>query len=152
MALSLNYLPGLRCDRGVAQVDTKGCVFPEAAPSYVLKTSDSAVSEAAEQLREAQALGSPGKFLFKPQTRAFVATSDNPTRDLQRLKDAVEFYRSPNRVAACGTGSGALINTCPRQASAACSPCNPACECDEYPFNFLWQGFVYEPDTTSVKS
>ena len=73
IASSLNYLPGLRCDRGVAQVDTEGCVCHEAAPVYVLKTSDSAVSEAAEHIREAQAFGSPGKFLLKPQTRALVA-------------------------------------------------------------------------------
>lgn len=56
----------VRCDRNVAEQGTEGCVLPLAAPVYVLKTSDPTVCEAA--IREAQANGSPGKFLMNAGT------------------------------------------------------------------------------------
>ena len=148
MTPGLGYLPTLRCDRGLAQVTTTGCVFPQAAAVYVLKTSDSSVTEAAEHVGEAQASGSPGRFALKPGTRAF-PDSASGGRGLQRFKNA-ERYDNPNRKAACES-TNALIKTRPPQSSRTCSPNAPGCECDEYPFNSTWQGAAFAPNTTSVK-
>jgi hypothetical protein len=148
---NLGNLPGLRCDKGLAEVGTKGCVFHEAAAVYVLKTPPQfGVTEAAEHVREAQGFGSPGKFLLKPQTRAFATNTYVENRGLQRFKDAQKLYGSPNRKVAC-TNTDALIKTRPTFVSATCTPDAPLCQCDEYPFNSTWQGASFEPNTTSVK-
>jgi hypothetical protein len=83
----LGFVPELRCDKGLAQAKTKGCVFHEAAAVYVLKTSDTAVSEAAEHIREAQAYGSPGKFLLKPLTRAFASNTSVANRGAATVQE-----------------------------------------------------------------
>lgn len=150
----------VRCDRNVAEQGTEGCVLPLAAPVYVLRTSDPAVSEAAEHIREAQANGSPGKFLMKAGTRAVAdAMVSSAGTALQRLKNADDLTPgSPNRTAAClRSNANSLINIRPSQYSNSCMPTTPGgtpqpgCQCDEYPFNASYQGAAYLPDVTSVK-
>jgi hypothetical protein len=145
----LHSLPRLRCDKGLAQIATKGCVFHEAAAVYVLKSSDPAVSEAAEHIREAQALGSPGKFLLKPLTRAFASTTDSANRGLQRFKNSEDFDK-PNNNAACAAPTS-IFRTSVVNKSFSCALDPQKCQCDEYPFNSTWQGAAYERSSTSVK-
>lgn len=145
----LGTLPTLRCDKGVAQKGTAGCVFPQAAAVYVLKTSDFEVKEAAEHVAEAQAGGSPGAFAMREGTRAF-ADSGSLGRALQRLKNPKEIS-DPNRRVACGAAQASLINSRPPKSSNTCSPNQANCQCDEYPFNATYQGAFYAPETTSVK-
>jgi hypothetical protein len=159
-----SYPSRLRCDRGVAQVATSGCVYEEAAAVYVLRTSDLTVSEAAEHIRDAQAGGlpgsgqtgpSPGKFVFKPGTRALADDSvTGIDKALQRLKDSgSNGVAQQNRNAACrGTNASALINIrLPKQTSLSCSVDEANCECDEYPFASTWSGAAFSPDTTSAR-
>jgi hypothetical protein len=140
----------IRCDRNEAKDTTAGCIFPVAAPVYVLKTWDLNVSEAAEHIKEAQAAGSLGKFKLKVGTRAIADDSTIGSYALQRFKNAGN-YGSPNRKAACGEAPTALINTRPASSSATCAPRKAGCSCDEYPFNATYQGAAYFPATTSVK-
>jgi hypothetical protein len=147
---NLGNLPALRCDKGLAEVGTKGCVFHEAAAVYLLKTPPQfGVTEAAEHVREAQAYGSPGKLLLKPQTRAFASNTSDATRGLQRFKNSTMFQK-PNNKAAC-TAATSIFKTTVVKKSFSCSADPRNCECDEYPFNSTWQGAAYERSTTSVK-
>lgn len=145
----LGLVPELRCDKGLAQAATKGCVFHEAAAVYVLKSSNPAVGEAAEHIREAQAYGSPGKFLLKPLTRAFACTTDSANRGLQRFKNSDDFDK-PNNYAACSAPTS-IFKTSVVNKSFSCALDPQKCQCDEYPFNSTWQGAAYERSTTSVK-
>lgn len=152
----------LRCDRGVAQKSTQGCVYEQAAAVYVLSTTDPSVSEAAEHVRDAQAGGlpnsgqlgpAPGKFVFKPGTRAIADDSIiGVDKALQRLKDAGGVARQ-NRTASCEkTNANSLINTrIPVQTSLSCASDRSLCECDEYPFASTWSGGAFSPNTTSVR-
>jgi hypothetical protein len=147
---NLGNLPGLRCDKGLAQAATKGCVFHEAAAVYVLKTPpEFGVTEAAEHVREAQAYGSPGKFLLKSQTRAFANTYADANRGLQRFKNSDDFDK-PNNKAACSAPTS-IFKTTVVNKSFSCALDPQKCQCDEYPFNSTWQGAAYERSTTSVK-
>ncbi len=143
----------IRCDRGVAQVGSDGCILPEAAPVYVLDSAQgSVVQEAAEHVREAQngPLKSPGKFLLKPGTRAVADSSVIGINALQRLK-----YRPISRVnqrASCGSQSTSLIESrIPLNQSASCGAATQTCSCDEYPFASTWNGGNFAPNRTSVK-
>ena len=154
----------VRCDRGVAQVNTSGCVLPLAAPVYVVDSAPgSSTEEAGQHIREAQngPLQSPGKFLMKAGTRAVADQSvSSPVTALQRLKRPdLLSPGSPNRFAACNLrNANSLANIGPRQYSNTCQPTTPnglpdipRCDCDEYPFNSTYQGAAYQPDSTSVK-
>jgi len=144
-------LSTLRCDRLVAQLNSSGCVFSDAAAVYVLSRSDGTVKEAAEHIFEAQngPRKSPGKFLLKPGTRAIADDSVLSSGALQRLKDT-KAADTLNRNASCKSAA-ALIKVRPAYSSSTCSPNQPDCDCDEYPFASTWNGGYFDPDRTSVK-
>jgi len=148
----MGFLYPLRCDRGVAHLNTKGCVFPAAAAVYVLSRKDDTVKEAAEHILEAQTgpLQSPGKFLRRPGTRAMADQSVMGGAALQRAKS--ETVRKENRAESCGTKLTSLIKTRqPLSQSSACAAGTVPCECDEYPFAATWSGGRFSPEHTSVK-
>ena len=148
----MGFLYPLRCDRGVAHLNTKGCVFPAAAAVYVLSRKDDTVKEAAEHILEAQTgpLQSPGKFLRRPGTRAMADQSVMGGAALQRAK--LEKVKDGNNYAACKRSvSTSLISQRPANSSATCSPEQAGCDCDEYPFAATWSGAKVQPEKTSVK-
>jgi VCBS repeat-containing protein len=142
----------IRCDRGVAQANTQGCILPEAAPVYVLDSAPgSSVQEAAEHIREAQygSLNSPGKFVLKANTRAVADSSVIGINALQRAKSTV--VQNANRSASC-TSASSLFNTrIPLNQSSSCAANLQTCSCDEYPFAATWNGGRFSPDKTSAK-
>ncbi|AKJ31945.1 NucA/NucB deoxyribonuclease domain-containing protein [Caldimonas brevitalea] len=150
----LSYPPALRCDRGVAQSGTKGCVFTDAAPVYVLDRADTTLTEAAEHIYEAQnhpddAARSPGKFQLKAGTRAIPADAVKGINALQRAKS--ERVRAENRERSCQASDSLFLTRLPLYTSASCAA-NPAgCQCDEYPFASTWNGGAFNPDRTSAK-
>lgn len=143
-------LSTLRCDNGVAQVATVGCVFKKAAPVYVLRADDMTVSEAAIHIREAQAHGSPGKFVLKPDTWAIADPSVVGDQALQRLKNTT-VARDTNRAASCRSSTALIKTRVPVQTSLTCTPNGAGCECDEYPFASTWNGGYFDPQRTSVR-
>lgn len=144
-------LPTLRCDQGVAHTGSSGCVFKKAAPVYVLRADDAAVSEAAIHIREAQAHGSPGKFVLKPNTWAIPDGSVLGDQALQRLKNKSVQDRT-NRYVSCSAPRALIRVRQPVQYSGTCSATNLSqCQCDEYPFASTWSGGYFDPDRTSVR-
>ena len=138
----------LRCDKGLARPGTTGCVYPAAPAVLVLSTSDEAVKEAAEHIREAQQgpLGAPGGLSIDPVTNVATASTGNA---LQYTR--IEAANESNRTASCRS-SQSLFNTRPTSISASCQA-NPAgCQCDEYSFAATWNGGFFSPNSTSVKS
>jgi hypothetical protein len=152
----LGGLPILRCDRGLAKVKSEGCVFADAAPVYVLERADPQVREAADHIFEAQSnpdadRRSPGKFLLKLGTRAYVNVDGGEYLGLKRFKNS-DDYGKPNNLAACSRDrTTSLIKIPPVRSSSTCSPNQAGCECDEFPFNATWQGTAFDPNRTSVK-
>ena len=144
-------LSTLRCDQGVAHAGDSGCVFKKAAPVYVLRADNAMVSEAAIHIREAQAHGSPGKFVLKPNTWAIPDSSALGDQALQRLKNKT-VQDATNRYVSC-SGPQALIKVrTPVQYSDTCSATNLSlCQCDEYPFASTWSGGYFVPERTSVR-
>jgi hypothetical protein len=147
----MGYLYPLRCDRGVAQVGTEGCVFPAAAAVYVLSRGDGSVREAAEHILEAQngPLQSPGRFLLRPGTRAIADQSVTNGAALQRAKS--ETVGNENRDRSCRLAASLFNTRTPLNQSASCAAGSVSCECDEYPFAATWNGGRFNPEHTSVK-
>ena len=142
----------LRCDRGVAQADTEGCVFPQAAAVYVLSRADGTVKEAAEHVLEAQTgpLQAPGKFLLKPGTRAVADSSIMGSNALQRAKSLT--VQEENRKQSCRLATSLYRTRLPLNQSANCAAGTQRCSCDEYPFASTWSGGRFNPDHTSAKN
>jgi hypothetical protein len=145
---TLGTLPVLRCDRGLAKVGSSGCVFPQAAPVYVLDRADRSVAEAAEHIFEAQTgpLQSPGNYLPKVGTRAIAANSGNA---LQRAKS--ETVQEENRKRSCRAADSLINFRIPTNQSAKCAANSQVCSCDEYPFASTWNGGRFGPARTSAK-
>ena len=151
------YAPELRCDRKVAQINTDGCVFTQAAPVYVLsKAAGLDVQEAAQHIFEAQnnadpARRSPGKWLLKAGTRAVADDSVLANNALQRAKSLT--VQTTNRKASCANDNpNSLIKIrVPINQSASCVAGTQTCSCDEYPFASTWSGGNFDPGRTSVK-
>lgn len=137
----LGSSPELRCDKGVAQLGTKGCVFTAAAPVYDVTQVNPAVKDIIDHIANAQAglsspISTPGKFQMKPGTRA-VASGLARSKALQRLKNVT--LQDKNRTAACGSTNSVIVIR--PSSSLACSlDLTLACSCDEYPFASTWQG------------
>lgn len=143
-------LSTLRCDAGVAHATVAGCVFKKAAPVYVLRADDPNVSEAAVHIREAQAHGSPGKFVLKAGTWAIPDSSILGDGALQRLKNTT-VAQNTNRRASCTAATSLIRTRMPVQSSTTCTPDAPGCQCDEYPFASTWNGGYFDPSRTSVR-
>jgi hypothetical protein len=138
----LDVSPFVRCDKGVAQVDRKGCVFDQAAPVYDVRTITPPVPDIEDHIADAQAgrnspSPTPGKFQMKSGSRAVAADQARPDA-LQRLKN--EPLQDKNRAAACGILSGAIISVRPSVSSACRVNPTSTCNCDEFPFASTWQG------------
>jgi hypothetical protein len=162
-----SYPSRLRCDRDVAHVGTSGCVYEQAAAVFVLRLDNPLISEAAEHIKFAQAGGvppadpegppnsgqlapSPGKFLFKPGSRALADDSImGQDKALQRLKNTA-FARKYNRDPSC-FNTDSLIKIRKPEPSSSCKVDPSACSCDEYPFPSTWRGAGSSPGTTSVR-
>ena len=85
------HVPDIRCDIGLAKDKTRGCVYPE-APAIMrsVKTNDPDVDESAIHIRDAQALGMPGKFASKGDGTILKGSDAKPLtrlRDLETRKD-----------------------------------------------------------------
>jgi len=149
---NMNSPSPLRCDRGVAQANTEGCVFPQAAAVYVLSRADGTVKEAAEHILEAQTgpLQAPGKFLLRPGTRALADSSVTGAAALQRAKSLT--VQEENRKQSCSLATSLYKTRLPLNQSATCAEGTQRCSCDEYPFASTWSGGRFNPDRTSAKN
>jgi hypothetical protein len=142
-------VPDLRCDLGLAQVSSNGCVFTQAAAVYVLDRNDGMVKEAAEHIYEAQAKGSPGRWALKPRSSAIADPASTLGNTLHRLKNT--DIGKMNRSASCSGAADSLIKIRPSPPSSSCASNPTGCQCDEYPFASTWSGGAFDPDHTSVK-
>lgn len=147
----------LRCDRNIISEGSMGCVFPAAAPVFVLNAMDTSVTEAALHIYSAQrtlspgqSQLSPGRFRLKPGTQAVVLDPNEPQYyGLQRAPD--KATTDANRAASC-TSTASLYASRPFQGSQSCSArTSPNCQCDEYPFAATTNGGSISPDATSVR-
>jgi hypothetical protein len=139
--ISLSQPPQIRCDKGLASVNTSGCVYEQSPAVYVLDGSEgSAVFEAAQHIAEAQAAGSPG---------AWLTADGNRGAGLQRAKS--EVVQDENRKRACRLGDALIKTRLPLNQSPKCAAGTQTCTCDEYPFASTWNGARFDPDRTSVK-
>lgn len=154
IASGISAVPELRCDKGMATTTSTGCVFPEAAPVFVLDSSK--YPEVADHIREAMAGASVGMtapaaggFKLAPGTKA-VGLNTQGSVPMRRVKD--NALQKASRDAACGDSAASLINARqPRNASPSCPAGAAGCSCDEYPFAASDAGASWNAGATSAK-
>ncbi|WP_236860916.1 NucA/NucB deoxyribonuclease domain-containing protein [Burkholderia sp. MSMB617WGS] len=132
------YIPDIRCDVGLAKSGTQGCVYPDAPAVLRTITAENLdVDESAIHIREAQAAGSPGKFVSRGDGTIFPDTWES--KPLKRTRDA--DWRRANRSNSkqqCVVKYGSVTGQCTFTGDPEETPTD--CDCDEYPFAATQEG------------
>jgi hypothetical protein len=150
---NLGDSPKIRCDRYMAQSNSSGCIFEDAAAVFnvgaIVDAAEAINHIAQAQLRTShpdQPLASPGVFKMLEGSIAVADPTSTGSNALQRLQDNTKI--DLNRRAACNKDSpnSIISKRLPTNASFSCRrpdgtviTSNP-CSCDEYPFASTWQG------------
>ncbi len=148
---NLGNSPWIRCDRKMAQDNSSGCIFREAAAVFDVQAIDKA-AEGIDHIAQAQRrtshpdqpLASPGVFKMLEGSIAVADPAATGSNALQRLQDDRKI--NLNRNAACRNSDAIIFVRLPTNASTSCTRpdgtiiTSGSCSCDEYPFATTWQG------------